>query len=174
MRRPFQDSWHPDPGRPGAPHTVFVSPAPDADNRVRTLSVMCPVRWEEWSAWEESCRNHRPASYQARKERVAAALLSRLDDLQPGLKAQVQYWEAATPLTYRDYTGTWQGSAYGVKKSSQRLREATLSVRTHAGNLLLAGQSVVLPGMVGVTISAAAAAGTIIGFPRMLSLLRRA
>lgn len=169
MGRQFEENWN----LGSEPHTIFVSPSDYEQGRARTLSVLCPMRWELWAEWQGSTRQSRPEAYRAFKQRVAEALLARLEAHYPGIGAQVDFWQAATPLTFLDYTGSWQGSAYGIKKQSQALREATLSVRTRLENFFLAGQSIVLPGVVGVTISAVAAAGAIAGFPKLLKRFKK-
>jgi all-trans-retinol 13,14-reductase len=155
------------------PSTLFISPVESSPGYARTLSIMAPMDWSLWSRWEGTSRAHRPDDYQQAKAKVAQALIRRVEEVWPGVGAQVEFWDGATPLTFQDYTGTWQGSAYGLKKSCSRLREATLSVRTRLENLVLAGQSVVLPGIMGVTISAMAAAGCIVGFPQLIGRLNK-
>jgi all-trans-retinol 13,14-reductase len=158
---------------PFDPATVFVSPMESSPGFARTLSIMCPMAYSAWAPWESSLRGARPEGYLRAKEQMALSLIARLEELWPGVGARVEVWEGATPLTFRDYTGTWEGSAYGIKKSVAHLREATLSVRTRLENLLLAGQSVVLPGIVGATTSAAAAVGNILGYAELLHKLGR-
>jgi all-trans-retinol 13,14-reductase len=158
---------------PFDPGTIFVSPVETSPGRAKTISIMCPMLYANWSAWCGSTRAHRPEAYVQAKEKVALNLIRRLDELWPGVSNQVEFWEGATPLTFRDYTATWEGSAYGIKKSCAHLREATLSGRTRLENLLLAGQSVVLPGIVGATTSAAAAVGNIVGYEQLIRKVGR-
>jgi all-trans-retinol 13,14-reductase len=153
------------------PEAIFVSPLETSPGYSRTISIMCPMPWPIWSAWQDSTRASRPEAYRQTKERIARVLIQRLEEVWPGISQRVEFWDGATPLTFRDYTGTWEGSAYGIKKGCTQLRESTLSVRTRSENLLLAGQSVVLPGIVGATISAAAASGIIMGFPNLIKRL---
>jgi all-trans-retinol 13,14-reductase len=60
----------------------------------------------------------------------------------------------STPLTYRDYTLTPCGSAYGVRKDCRNLLMTMLSPRTPIPNLLLTGQNLILHGVEGVTKTA--------------------
>jgi all-trans-retinol 13,14-reductase len=165
MQAHFSETWQ---GTSDQPHSIFLSPTDFEDGRARALSILCPMGWEEWLPWEQTTRASRPPAYGAFKQRVALTLLKRLEEHYPGISRQIDFWQAATPVTFRDYTGTWQGGTYGIKKNCQSLREATLSVRTRLANFFLAGQSIVLPGVVGVTISAVAAAGAILGFQKLI------
>lgn len=158
---------------PYDPDTIFVSPVETSPGYAKTISIMCPMPFAFWAPWKDTPRSNRPVAYREAKEKIALALIRRLEELWPGVGTQVDFWEGATPLTFRDYTGTWDGSAYGIKKSCEHLREATLSTRTRLENLLLAGQSVVLPGIVGATTSAAAAVGNIVGYEALVKKLAR-
>ena len=60
----------------------------------------------------------------------------------------------STPLTYRDYTLTPCGSAYGVRKDYHNLMITMLSPRTPIPNLLLTGQNLILHGLEGVAMTA--------------------
>jgi all-trans-retinol 13,14-reductase len=60
----------------------------------------------------------------------------------------------STPLTWRDYTLSPHGSAFGVRKDSRQPLMTMLSPRTPVPNLLLTGQSLALHGLEGVTKTA--------------------
>ncbi len=152
---------------PYNPEAVFVSPVEGAPGKAKSCTLMCPMPWSVWAPWAESTRATRPEAYKQAKERMSQALIQRLKIIWPDVESQVEYYEGSTPLTFRDYTHTWEGSSYGIKKDCNRLREATLSVRTRLDNVMLAGQSVVLPGILGVSVSAAVATGHIMGFPNL-------
>jgi phytoene dehydrogenase-like protein len=69
----------------------------------------------------------------------------------------------STPLTYRDYTLTPCGSAYGVRKDCRNMMMTSLSPRTPIPNLLLTGQSLMLHGVEGVTMTAVRTCGELLG-----------
>jgi len=151
-----------------APHTLFVTSSGASQNGYRAVTIIFPDNWERWADWRNSSRGSRPKAYQEQKAALAQAVLDRMEQLSPGFKDKIVYHELSTPLTLRDYTGTQEGSTYGIKKPWQQLREATLSVRTRLGNFYLAGQSIVLPGVLGVCISAVAASGALAGFEKIM------
>ena len=69
----------------------------------------------------------------------------------------------STPLTYRDYTLTPYGSAYGVRKDYQNPMMTLLSAKTPIPNLLLTGQSLTLHGLLGVTMSSLFTVAEVLG-----------
>jgi all-trans-retinol 13,14-reductase len=60
----------------------------------------------------------------------------------------------STPLTWRDYTLSPCGSAFGIRKDSRQPLMTMLSPKTPVPNLFLTGQSLVLHGLEGVTMTA--------------------
>ena len=60
----------------------------------------------------------------------------------------------STPLTYRDYLGSPEGGAFGMRKDCRAPMLSFHSVSTPLPNLLLTGQSIILPGIEGVTMTA--------------------
>lgn len=63
-------------------------------------------------------------------------------------------WHTTTPLSYRDYTGTIDGSAYGIVKNYQYPQISFVSTRTKLKNLFLTGQNLNVHGALGVTLTA--------------------
>ena len=55
------------------------------------------------------------AAYEAEKERVAQAYVEALEQVWPGISAQVEMVNVATPLTFERITGNWKGSITGWK-----------------------------------------------------------
>ena len=78
----------------------------------------------------------------------------------------------SSPLTYRDYTGTPQGSAYGVRKDCGNALGTLLSVRTPIDNLLLTGQSLMLHGVHGVTMTALFTCAALLGRERIWKIIK--
>jgi phytoene dehydrogenase-like protein len=58
--------------------------------------------------------------------------------------------DAASVLTFRDYLFSPEGSAYGIK---QKMGQFNLFGKLPLVNLYVAGQSAVLPGIVGAMLS---------------------
>ena len=63
-------------------------------------------------------------------------------------------YTASSPLTYLRYTGTPNGSAYGIRKDYREPLRTLLPPRTPIPNLLLTGQNLNVHGVLGVTVTA--------------------
>ena len=87
------------------------------------------------------------------KEQVADECIMLAERCLPGLGDAYERRYISTPLTYRDYTRTPDGSAYGIRKDSENPMMTMLSVRTPVPNLLLTGQNLMLHGVCGVTMT---------------------
>jgi phytoene dehydrogenase-like protein len=87
----------------------------------------------------------------------------------PGLKDLASPEDAieniytSTSLSYRDYTGTPSGSAYGIRKNHEQLMTTLLSPRTPEPNLFLTGQNLNLHGVLGVSMTSFFTCAEIIG-----------
>lgn len=88
-------------------------------------------------------------------ERFAASIRSRCPEL-----GDLVVLDAATPKTMRRWIHGGSGSLYGVCHGSQ---SGELQPATRVRGLLLAGQNILLPGVLGCIISAAVAAGLLVG-----------
>jgi len=125
----------------------------DDSSYTRQIDLMTPMPWEQCKAWEDSrlfCRSH---AYNTWKEDNYARCLALAETVLPGLTDAVEQHYTSTPLTYRDYTLTPFGSAYGVRKDYRNLMMTMLSPRTPLPNLLLTGQNIILHGLEGVAMT---------------------
>jgi phytoene dehydrogenase-like protein len=73
-----------------------------------SIIVMLPSRHEYW----KNMKNNESA-YKEKKEEIAATIIKLLEKRFPGISAQVETTDVATPLTFERYTGNWQGSFEG-------------------------------------------------------------
>ena len=137
----------------------FVSNNPDA----RILDILTPLPWEKIQQWENTTVGHRGEDYKAYKEQLADQCIALAEQFIPGLHAMVEARYSSTPLTYRDYTLTPRGSAYGVRKDYHAPMMTLLSAKTPIPNLLLTGQSLTLHGLLGVTMTSLFTVSEIIG-----------
>jgi len=86
----------------------------------------------------------------------------------PGLRGCIRSCYVATPLTYRDYQGTADGSMYGIAKDHHNSNKTFISARTRLPNLFLTGQNLNLHGILGVTISALITCGEFVDLKLLL------
>lgn len=72
------------------------------------MTLMIPTSYDYWKSLYQE-----PERYKAEKEKVALAVIDRLDKRYPGLAAQVEMADVATPVTIERYTGNWKSSWEG-------------------------------------------------------------
>ena len=135
----------------------------DGSNYTRQIDLMTPMPWEQCKTWEDSRLFRRSHSYNTWKEDTYARCIALAETVVPGLEAAVESHYTSTPLTYRDYTLTPFGSAYGVRKDYRNLMMTMLSPRTPLPNLLLTGQNIILHGLEGVAMTALHTCAAILG-----------
>ena len=68
-------------------------------------------RLDDYANWEALKGDQ--AAYRARKAAVADELITRAEELLPGLREHIVVQDAASPLTYERYTANWQGATTG-------------------------------------------------------------
>ena len=135
----------------------------DGSTFTRQIDLMTPVPWNECQQWEDSRIFRRSHAYNTWKEETYARCLALAETVVPGLTEAVESHYTSTPLTYRDYTLTPFGSAYGVRKDYRNLMMTMLSPRTPLPNLLLTGQNIILHGLEGVAMTATHTCKAVLG-----------
>lgn len=68
------------------------------------------TRYEFWKALQGNRQ-----TYETEKENVARVYVEALEQIWPGISAQVEMVNVATPLTFERFTGNWKGSITGWK-----------------------------------------------------------
>ncbi len=146
-------TFHEDVGGIGG---VMIScRVPDYGSRyTRQVDLLTPMPWALCRLWDDTRIGHRGDSYLRMKKRMADECIQLAERVIPGLKKMVKERYISTPLTYRDYTNTPEGSAFGIRKDCRQPLLTMLSPRTPIPNLLLTGQSLMLHGIEGVTMTA--------------------
>lgn len=121
---------------------------------VRQIDLLTPMPWAMCQPWENTTVGRRGQIYELQKERMADECIHLAERVIPGLHDMVVRRFASTPLTWRDYTLTPCGSAFGIRKDNRNPLLTMLSPKTPIPNLFLTGQSLVLHGVEGVTRTA--------------------
>jgi phytoene dehydrogenase-like protein len=81
--------------------------APDG----KSVGAICCIDYlKEWE-------NLSDEEYKAKKEMVAGIFIKRLDDLLPGITAEIEYYEVGTPATVSRYTMNPGGAVYGFAQT---------------------------------------------------------
>ena len=146
-------TFHEDVGGIGG---VMVSARVPEDGSAfaRQIDLMTPLPWALCKPWEDTVVGRRGQIYELQKERLADECIRLAERVIPGLQDMVEKRYISTPLTWRDYTQSPCGSAFGVRKDCRNPLMTLLSPKTPLPNLFLTGQSLVLHGIEGVTKTA--------------------
>ena len=146
------------------PNGLMIScRVPETGSDARQIDLMTPMSWTLCESWANTSVGRRGESYEMLKNHLADECIRLAERVIPGLHGMVEKYYTSTPLTYRDYTLTPCGSAYGIRKDYRNLLMTTLSPRTPVPNLLLTGQNLILHGVEGVTRTALMTCGELLG-----------
>lgn len=128
----------------------------DGGQWARQVDIMTPMPWREVQPWADTTVGRRGTAYLDMKARMARQCMDLAERFIPGLRGMAEGCSTSTPLTWRDYTAAPGGTAFGIRKDCRQPLMTFLSVRTPLSNLLLTGQSLVVHGVEGVTMTALA------------------
>ena len=144
---------------------------PEEGDFVRQVDLLTPMPWNLCEQWTDTTVGRRGEAYLSMKEGMADACIDLAETVLPGLSSMICGRYISTPLTYRDYTLTPNGSAFGVRKDCRSLVLTMLSSRTPLQNLLLTGQNLMLPGLEGVAMTSLLTCSEIIGKDKIQTIL---
>jgi len=113
--------------------------------------ILTIMRYDELAQWAGTKVERRGEAYKELKQRKAEKVLAQLERDFPGTLANVESWYTSSPLTYVNYTGTKEGSMYGILRD---INSPRIMHRTKIPNLFLTGQNINAHGIKGVIIGA--------------------
>ncbi len=143
---------------------VFYQLLPGDGTRNR-LVIIAKSPFEEWRRWEDTTTGRRGADYiEVKAERAR----QRLRDAEGifGALTGLELLDAYTPLTVRDWTGSPEGSPYGIMRSAGQLAATATLHRPAIAGLYFAGQNALSPGIMGAMLGAFQVARQVIGAER--------
>ncbi|MDO7875815.1 NAD(P)/FAD-dependent oxidoreductase [Hymenobacter sp. ASUV-10] len=160
-------------------YSVFFSGTSKTTDYAEGISILAYMRYEEVAQWRDSHNTvqepmNRGEDYESFKRRKAELLLEKVYLKFPQLKGAIKNYYTATPLTFRDYMGTADGSIYGIVKDYRSPLRSYISHRTKVENLLLTGQNVNMHGVLGVAISAVVTCSEVLGLDYLLGKIHHA
>lgn len=109
-----------------------------------------PSSLKQVEAWKGTMTGKRPKEYGEYKKHRIENTLNRIFNMFPEYKGRLTVVDSASVLTFRDYLNNYDGSAYGIK---QKVGQFSLRGRLPLHNLYAAGQSSLLPGIIGAMMS---------------------
>jgi len=136
------------------------------------------MRYNDVAAWENT-KNYstlpgdRDEKYEMFKDERSALLLNKVFERLPELKGNIISMKAATPLTYRDYINSPDGSLYGIMKDVNKTGETEIATRSRIRNLFMTGQNVNLHGVLGVSLTAVHTCAALLGMDYLLDKIKK-
>jgi all-trans-retinol 13,14-reductase len=143
-----------------------------------SLIVMAYMKYGDLQQWDQSRNiipnqeNFRGPGYEEFKEDRSQKLMAALIKRIPELEGNIESYTSSTPLTYRDYIGSRDGTLYGISKDYRDPLKTFISPKTKVPNLLLTGQNLNLHGVLGVTVSSVVTCGEILGQQYLIKKIR--
>lgn len=137
---------------------------PDAASRyTRVITLLTPMPFSTCERWADTRTGHRGEEYHDFKAAFSEAVIDFVSQYYPDLRGAIYKVHTSSPLTFRDYTSTPEGSAYGLVKDYHNPLVSLIPTRTKIGNMLLTGQNMNVHGCIGTTISAITTCAEILG-----------
>lgn len=159
------------PNMPATSALVSYQLPKDDTAYTRNMDILIPMYWEEVVQWENTTVGKRGDTYEMFKQQKAEECLDLVSERMPELRNHIERYYTTTPLTYRDYTGTWKGSAYGIRKDYNNALLTILAPQTQIPNLLLTGQNLNLHGILGVSMTSILTCAKIVGMENLIKEL---
>ncbi|WP_336688174.1 NAD(P)/FAD-dependent oxidoreductase [Chryseobacterium bernardetii] len=152
------------------PETYMLSSTPSKHHPefAESFTAISYMDFDEVKQWENTVNtvadeHERGVQYEKFKMEKTEKMIDALEKRIPGLKHAIKRIYTSSPLSYRDYIGSFEGNMYGYMKNSDNPLKTMVSPRTKIDNLFLTGQSVNMHGILGVTIGAFNTCAEILG-----------
>jgi all-trans-retinol 13,14-reductase len=163
----------------GKSFAIYYGAHSKSEKYAQGIIVISYMRYEEVAQWRDtfnttSEQDDRGEAYEKFKKEKAERLLERVELLYPGIGQHIKSYHTSTPLTYRDYIGSYDGSLYGIVKDCNDPLKSFLAPKTKVPNLYLTGQNLHMHGVYGVAIGAVKTCSAIIGQKYLLDKIIKA
>jgi phytoene dehydrogenase-like protein len=152
------------------PETYMLSstPAKQYPEFAESLTAISYMDFDEVKEWQNTFNtiadeHERGKQYEKFKLEKAEKMIDALEKKIPDLRESIKSIYTSSPLSYRDYIGSFGGNMYGYVKTSENPLKTMVSPRTKIDNLFLTGQSVNMHGILGCTIGAFNTCAEILG-----------
>ena len=134
------------------------------------IILLRPAYWQDVELFHNSSKGNRPYSYSLFKEKICNEMLYVAEELWGELCGTIRPLAVGTPLTFRDELTSPQGGAYGAMHC---LGQFNPDIRTRLPGLLLSGQSTLMTGVVGASLSGMVSAGEVLGLEPLWEEVRQ-
>lgn len=125
-----------------------------------SLNAIMPCSLDVFREFKEDDQadDEKSAAYAARKQQILDKIENRILEALPQLRGRISWLDSSSPLTMGRYANNPRAGIYGVKHVLEQIPPLPA---TRIKGLYLAGQSILLPGILGSAISALVACGLV-------------
>lgn len=150
------DVWYDVDNYPGKTTNCLVSmQSRSVDSEwADVVNILTPMYITELAEWSDTLPEQRGERYRLFKEAKVKQVLDFLRANGIDFADNIESIYSTTPLSYRDFTATADGSAYGILKDYKCPQIGFVSTRTKLKNLYMTGQNLNVHGALGVTLTA--------------------
>jgi all-trans-retinol 13,14-reductase len=125
-------------------------------NEVQTYAttgvVIAYMNFADVMQWQGTKQGARGTSYEDFKMQKANILIDNIEKNFKGFRQSIKNFYTSTPLTYLDYTGTQEGSMYGVAKDVTMPEFCRITHKMRIPNVFQTGQNINSHGILGVLV----------------------
>ncbi|MBS4012510.1 MAG: NAD(P)/FAD-dependent oxidoreductase [Bacteroidetes bacterium] len=156
-------------------HYMLYTPAiSKSDEWADSIIALTYMDFKEVEKWTDTYIEERGSEYLDFKQRKAELLLDKIEEKFPDIRKHIHCYYTSTPLTYRDYTGTPEGSSYGVLKDFSKPLTTIITAKSRISNLFFTGQNLNMHGILGVAISSALTCSEVVGYEYLINKIIKA
>lgn len=153
------------------PHSfvVYTPFYEEGQQYTRTASIISFMHNEECRKWNDLEPDQRGQDYYDFRDMRAERLLDAVEKRYPGIRKGIEKYYVSTPLTFKDFTGSPEGSGYGILKDCKDPLRSIVLPKTKIPNLYFTGQNLNIHGILGTTTSAFITCSEFIGFKNLVN-----
>ncbi len=160
-------------------YAIFFPASSKSKTFAEGMTIFTYMKYDEVKQWENtfntvSIKSDRGETYEAFKKRKAERLLDEAEKQFPGIRSCIHAYYTSTPLSYRDYIGSDDGSMYGIVKDYKDPYKTLIAARTKLPNLFLTGQNLNLHGILGSAISSLVTCAALLGNENFVEKIKNA
>jgi all-trans-retinol 13,14-reductase len=153
---------------------MHASPQTATDEYAACMGLLTHMKFEEVAQWAHLPLHRRGRDYEEWKQEKSEKMIALVGERFPEIKENIVAYTASTPLTYRDYIGTHDGSMYGTSRDFRNPMGSYVSPRTKIPNLFFTGQNLNLHGMLGVSLSSLLTCGEFVPLKELINEVNNA
>ncbi len=157
------------------PQSYFLSSHvnSESDKYAESISIISYMEFDKVMKWADTIPTKRGEDYDEFKKYYAEKLLDTIENKFPDIRNHIKKYYCSTPLTYQEFTGTPQGSMYGIQKDYKNPYLTYISAKTKIPNLFFTGQNVSLHGVLGVTLSSFSTCSEFLGLEYLINKVKK-